>query len=133
MTHATFLGFALSADDGVSVDEDVFETVSRKLNDILASTMLENDTKKKAQSILGTLNYFREFIFNFAHKIEFINAFLLKSNTSSWSTKEDDKVEEIIIELKNSGRILPINPNRELIVQTDASGFGNEQNAENAE
>ena len=124
LTKAAFLGFTLSADGGVSVDEDVFETVSRKLNDILASTMLENDTKKKAQSILGTLNYFREFIYNYAHKVEFINAFLRKASTTHWTEKEDDKIEELIIELQNSGRILPINPHQELVVQCDASGFG---------
>lgn len=38
LTEATFLGFTLSADGSVSVDEDVFDTVSRKLTDILASS-----------------------------------------------------------------------------------------------
>lgn len=124
LTKATFLGFTLSADGSVSVDEDVFDTVSRKLTDILASSMMQQDCKKKAQSLLGTLNYFREFIFNFAHKIEFVNAFLRKGNTKPWTQKEDDRVHEIIIELQNSGRIRPINTQEKLIVQCDASAFG---------
>ena len=85
LTQATLLGFTLSANGAVSVDEDVFDTVSRKMNDILASTHLQNDVKKKSQSILGTLNYFREFIYNFAHKVEFINAFLRKNNAAAWT------------------------------------------------
>lgn len=107
LTKATFLGFTLSADGSVSVDEDVFDTVSRKLNDILASSMMQQDPKKKAQSLLGTLNYFREFI----------NAFLRKGNTKPWTQKEDDRFHEVIIELQNSGRIKPIDTQKKLIVQ----------------
>ena len=124
LTKATFLGFTLAADGSVSVDEDVFDVVSRKLKDILSSSQLIADPKKKAQSLLGTLNYFREFVFNFSHKVEFINAFLRKGNDSPWTQKEDDRVGEILIELQNSGRIRPIDVNKKVIVQCDASGHG---------
>ena len=125
LIKATFLGFTLSADGSVLVEEDVLETLTRKLKDILASTMLETDPKKKAQSILGTLNYFREFIYNFSEKVAFITAFLKKTNEDAkWTTKEEDKLTKIVMELRNSGRILPIVPNLDFIVQYDASGIG---------
>ena len=125
LIKATFLGFTLSADGSVLVEEDVLETLTRKLKDILASTMLETDPKKKAQFILGTLNYFREFIYNFSEKVAFITAFLKKTNEDAkWTTKEEDKLTKIVMELRNSGRILPIVPNLDFIVQYDASGIG---------
>lgn len=125
LAQATFLGFTLLADGSVSVVEDVLATVTRKLKDILASSMLESDPKKKAQSVLGTLNYFREFVYNFSEKVTFITAFLKKENKDAkWTTREDYRLAKIILELKNSGRILPINPDADLIVQCDASGIG---------
>jgi len=109
-----YLGFRLS-NQGIKISERKIETIK---------AIQPPKTKKSLQRILGIFSFWRRYVKNFAQQTANMRQLLLKDAEFRW-TEECQKELNYLKQCLISDPILkPINPNRDFIINTDASLSG---------
>ena len=108
----TYLGYRISR-DGISLkDECKIKKAPRPIN------------VKSLQRFLGTANYFRKFIPNFALTAIPLYALLKKDNKFQWSQDCDNAFNKIKLALDNTATLAHPNYSKSFVLFTDASKSG---------
>ncbi|KAN0035531.1 hypothetical protein ACTA71_004805 [Dictyostelium dimigraforme] len=110
-----FLGHIINR-KGIQIDYDRLEPLVK---------ILDPTNIKEVQRLIGTLNYFRKFVGNFASKIEPIYQLLKDESNFEWTNNYKTICLNIIDELKANKTILVYpNPKEMFMLETDASDIG---------
>ncbi|XP_037046531.1 uncharacterized protein LOC119081601 [Bradysia coprophila] len=109
-----YLGHVFSK-DGMQIDDDRIKAI-RLLKD--------PHDRKSLQSFLGTVNYLRQFIPKLSQLIEPLRGLLRKGTIFKWSKVHSSAVESIKERIANSLVLQPFDPNKKIVIQTDASQHG---------
>ena len=78
-------------------------------------------TKKQIQGFLGLLNYASSYILDLAKKKKDLQSLLRKNNTLGWTDEHTDIVEKLKEECSQLPRLKLLEPEDNLILQTEAS------------
>ena len=113
-TEIEYLGFRLS-DQGVRISE-------RKIEAIKAIQPPAN--KKALQRVLGIFCYWRRYIRNFAQRTANMRQLLLKDNAYKWTPQCQEEFEYLKECLMRDPILKPINPNKDVVIMTDACTTG---------
>jgi len=113
VTKTTFLGFTVSV-DGLTMDKD-------KVKSVLDWPIPKN--QKELQSFLGLCNFYRKFINNFAKNMEPLRRLLRKNTTFNWDESANEAFNKLKESFKADEVLIFPNPEKEFIVETDASDF----------
>jgi len=113
VSKTKFLGFTISP-EGLTMD-------SNKLKSITEWPIPKNITE--LQSFLGLCNFYRRFIKNFANIMEPLRKLLKKNSKFIWDNKADEAFNLLKQSFCNCGLLIHPNPEKEFIVETDASDY----------
>ncbi|KAM9985839.1 hypothetical protein ACTFIZ_002137 [Dictyostelium cf. discoideum] len=110
-----FLGHIIES-NGVQIDYDRLDPLMK---------LLEPKNVKELQRLIGTLNFFRKFVDNFASKIKPIYQLLRQDTTFEWNEAYKSICINIIEKLKND-KIILVYPDtkKPFKLETDASDIG---------
>jgi hypothetical protein len=115
-TKIFILGFCLSADYGLTIDE-------RKVSNVLDWPEITSGTQ--LSSFLGLTNYFRAHIPNYSHLSAKLDQLRNKSNfKQSWTAEHAEAVEKLKLALVSATVLSVPDPRFDLNVVTDSSSFG---------
>ena len=93
-----------------------------KVADLIAVTA--PSTVSELQSFIGSANYLRKFISNFAQLMAPLYALIKRDAAWRWSKCEDDAFNAVKDALGSAQVLTHYSTDRDLILQTDASGYG---------
>ncbi|KAM9982001.1 hypothetical protein ACTFIY_004301 [Dictyostelium cf. discoideum] len=110
-----FLGHIINS-NGIQIDYDRLEPLMK---------LLEPKNVKEVQRVIGTLNFFRKFVENFAAKIKPLYQLLKNEVEFEWNESYKSICTKIIDKLQKDKRILVYpNSNKPFVLETDASDIG---------
>lgn len=114
VSKVKYLGHIFSK-EGMEIDSDRIKAI-RLLKD--------PHDRKSLQSFLGTVNYLRQFIPKLSQLIEPLRELLKKGTIFRWTEIHSAAVKAIKDKIANSLVLQPFDPNKKIVIQTDASKHG---------
>ena len=115
VSSVQFLGFTVSA-RGVSVSQDRVQGLK---------DMQQPSTKKKLQSVLGTLGFYSKFVKDFSSRVEPLRRQLRKDAPAfKWTKEMAAALDDVRDAILNSSLLAIFDPALETRVTTDASDVG---------
>ena len=109
-----FLGYKLTR-EGMALDESRIQSLKN---------MPYPTNKKQLQSFLGTCNYFRQFVENFADVAEPLYKLLRKNIPYKWTSSQSEAVDKLKLKLCKSPILRYPNFSQDFYIYTDASLVG---------
>lgn len=107
---------------GYLIKEGLIEIDKSKVNNIL--NLPEKMNKKGIQKIVGSLNWYRNFIPNFSTKIKPITDLLQDKKQMEWKSDSKKLVEKIIKEINDTSCLRFPDFSSTFVIACDASDFG---------
>lgn len=109
-----YMGHIISA-DGISPNEEYLKAIFDLQNP---------KNRKELQSILGTVNYIREYIPNLADLIHPLRSLLKKNTKFVWTVNHTECLNKIKKAVASVADLSNFDPNKKIVIQCDASQFG---------
>ncbi|KAM4061314.1 Pol [Hirsutella rhossiliensis] len=112
-----YLGFIVEAGKGIRVDPEKVQAIQQ---------WQRPRSVKGVRSFLGFANYYRQFIPRFSNIAAPLTALTKKDAVFAWSKECDKAFEELKALLTSAPVLAQWDPDRETIVETDSSGYGDD-------
>ena len=108
------LGYMITP-DGITIDESKIAAITR---------LQAPKNKKELKMLIGRLNYHKAFAANWPDMIAPLNEMTKEKNEFKWTEEHQAKLDKIKQILASRPFLKPFDPNKEIILKTDASDNG---------
>ena len=126
--EVSFLGFIISK-DGKSLGKQLLDDIETKVEQTITFyTMNQNVVRRNPkdwiQSLLGILNFYRQFLRNFATSTAFLTNKLRKHHSTEMTIQDTHLIHDLIKQLRSAGCVALISFDHNTDIYTDASDIG---------